>query len=117
MRQVIRKPVVFYVSNKGADQPDYLNSLIGTVIIPNLESSMAFSEIALHAIADVLKFPTLVACQNGPHKQGRPRSDCFWRSSLIKVCPVCSSEMSMKKSFITSSMVADFEDRISCGLV
>ena len=27
--------------------------------------------------ANVLKFPTLVACQKGPDKQGRPRSDCF----------------------------------------
>ena len=27
------------------------------------------------------------ACKKG--KQGRPRSDCFLRSSLIWVCPVC----------------------------
>ena len=26
---------------------------------------------------NVLKFRTLVACQKGFHKQGRPRSDCF----------------------------------------
>ena len=26
-------------------------------------------------------------CQNS--KQGRPRSDCFFRSSLILVCSVC----------------------------
>ena len=32
-----------------------------------------------------------VACQNGLDKQCRPRSDCFWRSSLIRVFPLCYS--------------------------
>ena len=31
------------------------------------------------------KFWTLIACQKILDKQSRPRSDCFWRSSLIKV--------------------------------
>ena len=38
----------------------------------------------------VLKFSTLV-CQKGLDKQFRPRSDC-WRSSLIRVFPVCYSD-------------------------
>ena len=41
---------------------------------------------------DVLKFWTLVACKKCSDKQCRPRSDCFWRSSLIWVCTVCSSD-------------------------
>ena len=28
---------------------------------------------------DILKFQALVTCQKGLGKQGRPRSDCFWR--------------------------------------
>ena len=47
----------------------------------------------LYYMVNVLKFQTLVACQKGKDKQGRPRSDCFcfWRSSLIRVFPVCYS--------------------------
>ena len=40
---------------------------------------------------NVLIFWTLVAFQNDLYKQCRPRSDCFWRSSLIRVFPVCYS--------------------------
>ena len=40
---------------------------------------------AIIATVNVLKFQTLVACQKGLDKQCRPRSDCFWRSSLIRV--------------------------------
>ena len=36
----------------------------------------------------VLKLRTLV-CQKGLDEQGRPRSNCFFRSSLIRVFPVC----------------------------
>ena len=36
-----------------------------------------------------LKFSILDACQKGIDKQQRPRSDCFWRSSLIGVFPAC----------------------------
>ena len=37
------------------------------------------------------KISTLGACQKAQtiYKQCRPRSDCFWRSSLINVFPVC----------------------------
>ena len=42
-------------------------------------------------------FHSLVAYQGGPHKQGRPRSDCFW--SLIRVFPVWYSD----KYFVISS--------------
>ena len=45
------------------------------------------------------KFGTLVACQKGIDKQCRPRSDCFWRSSLIMVFPVWFSN----KHFVNSS--------------
>ena len=37
----------------------------------------------------VLKFQTLVALQKVLDKECRPRSDCFWRSSLIEVFPFC----------------------------
>ena len=40
---------------------------------------------------NVLKFRTLIACQKGLDKLGRSRSDCFWRSSLIRKFPVCYS--------------------------
>ena len=43
-------------------------------------------------IVIVLKFRTLAASQRGLDKQGRPRSDCFFRSSLIRVFPVCYSD-------------------------
>ena len=48
----------------------------------------------------VLKFVTLVICKKGLGKQRRPRSDCFWRSSLIRVFPVCYSD----KYFVNSSI-------------
>ena len=38
------------------------------------------------------KFWTLFAWQKGIDKQGRPRLDCFWRSSLIRVFPICCSD-------------------------
>ena len=38
-----------------------------------------------HVTVNVLKIRTLVACHKRIDKQGRPRSDCFWRSSLIWV--------------------------------
>ena len=43
-------------------------------------------------MVNVLKFCRLVACLNSLFKQCRPRSDCFWRSSLIRVVPVCYSQ-------------------------
>ena len=45
------------------------------------------------------KVRTLVACQKGLDKLCRPRSDSFWRSSLIRAFPVCHSA----KHFINSS--------------
>ena len=36
-----------------------------------------------------LIFWTPVACWKSQDKQHRPRSDCFWTSSLIRVFPVC----------------------------
>ena len=47
---------------------------------------------------NVLKFQPLVTCQYSLDKQGRPRSDWFWRS-LIRVFPVCYSD----KYFVNSS--------------
>ena len=46
-----------------------------------------------------LNFWTLVICQKVLDKQCRPRSDCFWWSSLIRVFPVCYSD----KHFMNSS--------------
>ena len=40
-----------------------------------------------------LKFQTLISCKQGLNKQPGPKSDCFiWRSSLIRVFPVCYSD-------------------------
>ena len=49
-------------------------------------------------MVNALKFITLFACQKGLDKQFRPRSDCFMRSSLIRVFPVCYSD----KHFVNS---------------
>ena len=38
------------------------------------------------------KIWTKVSCQKGQEKQWRPWSDCFLRSSLIRVFPVCYSD-------------------------
>ena len=83
--------------------------------------SKVFSEIDLDCLCchwqwdtvniltvNVLTFHTVVACQKDIDKQCRPRSafwrsslivkqrrprwDCFWRSSLIRVFPVCYSD-------------------------
>ena len=45
------------------------------------------------------KILILVACQKGLDKKCRPSSDCFWRSSLIMVFPICFSV----KYFVNSS--------------
>ena len=48
-----------------------------------------------HCAPEILKlnFRTLTSClPKGLDKEGRPRSDCFWRSSLILVFPVCYSD-------------------------
>ena len=42
-------------------------------------------------MVNVQKFQTGVGCQKSLDKQCRPRSDCFFRSSLIRVFPVCHS--------------------------
>ena len=52
------------------------------------------------ATVNVLKFQMLVSCQKGLDKQSRPSSDCFFRSSLIKVLLVCYSE----KHFVNFSL-------------
>ena len=46
-----------------------------------------------------LKVGTSFEHCNKPNKQHRPRSDCFWRSSLIRVFPVCYSD----KHFVNSN--------------
>ena len=55
-------------------------------------------KILMHTVT-VLKFWSLVPCQNSRDKQCRPRSDCFWRSNLIRVFPVCYCD----KKFVNSS--------------
>ena len=55
----------------------------------------SFSYITIN----IQKFQTQVTCQKGIDTMGRPTSDCFWRSSLIRVFPVCFSD----KNFVTSN--------------
>ena len=47
----------------------------------------------IRVTVNALNFWTLIACQKGLNKLGRLRSDCFWGSSLIRVFPVCYSDM------------------------
>ena len=53
----------------------------------------------ISSIVNVLKFGKRVAYQKCIDKQRRPRSACFWRSSLIRVFPVCYPD----KHLVTSS--------------
>ena len=57
-----------------------------------------FIVIFIYYTVNVLKFRTLVACPKGLDKKCRPRSDCFWRSSLIRVFPVCYSDKQLVNS-------------------
>ena len=50
-------------------------------------------------MVNVIKFWTLIASDKCLDNQCRPRSDCFFRSSLIKVFPLCYSD----KHFVNSS--------------
>ena len=52
------------------------------------------------SMVSLLKFWTLVVCRNGLDKQHKPRSNCFWRRSLIMVFPVCYSD----KHFVNFSL-------------
>ena len=67
----------------------YLSKCLGKIqhfpkwqFIPKLSATMI----------NILKFQTLVACQKGFDKQHRPKSDCFWRSTLTTVFSVCYSD-------------------------
>ena len=68
--------------------------------VPFLSIKMAADLGYQHCIytVNVLKFRTLVACQQSLDKQCRPWSDCFWGSSLIWVFLVCYSD----KHFVNS---------------
>ena len=69
------------------------------------------AKCGLGTVVKVLKFrtPQGVAChKKGQEKQCRPRSDCFFRSSLIRVFPVCYSERHFESS---SSDNWHFENR------
>ena len=53
----------------------------------------------IYVTINVLNILTTSWLQKGLDKQPRPRSDCFWRSSLIRVLPVCySDELSVNSS-------------------
>ena len=78
-----------------------------TVSAPARISGTASYLVGLHSklihivcTVNVLKFQTLVVSQKDPDKQWTPRSDCFCRSSLIRVFPVCYSD----KHFVNSSL-------------
>ena len=60
----------------------------------------------LATTVNVLKIWTLVACQKGLDKQGRPRPDCFFRSSLVWVFRVCYSD----KHFVNSTPENKFQN-------
>ena len=70
-------------------QPRQLVSNIYIYLYVSDQSGYAGSQVLL--TVKVLKFLTLVACEKGLDKQRRPKSDCFWRSTRIKVFPVCYS--------------------------
>ena len=79
MSNFIRKPN--YVNSKGVEQAtDPCCSL------PKWYKCYTFM---LRPTVNVLKIQTLDACQKGMDKQCRTRSDCFFRSSLIRVFHVC----------------------------
>ena len=61
------------------------------------------------ATVNVLKVPTLVAFQKCQGKQHRPRSDCFWRSSLIRVFLVCYSDKHFGNPALKTNIL--FENR------
>ena len=65
-----------------------LNTTIKTVLYLRLTKFWGYSRCSV----DILKFLTLDACQKGIDKQRRHRSDCFSRSSLIRVFSVCYSD-------------------------
>ena len=66
------------------------------------ESYLLHSEVHKYMLntVDGLKFWTIAACQKSLDKQCSPRSDCFWRSSLIRAFTVCYSY----KHFMNSSL-------------
>ena len=69
---------------------DLLSNLLPTALPGPLELCLWFYIFSITVNAQ--KFLTLVACQKGLGKQRRSRSDCFWRSSLIRVFSVCYSD-------------------------
>ena len=67
----------------------------------------------LEVMADVLNFEQDIdACLKDIDKQSRPRSNCFWRSSLIRVFPVCSSD----KHFVNFVNIFLRTDREKCSI-
>ena len=49
--------------------------------------------VEIMATINVLKFQTLVGYEKAEDKLPRLRSYCFFRSSLIRDCPVCYSDI------------------------
>ena len=58
------------------------------------------------------KFWTPVACQKGLDKQRRSRSDCFWRSSLIRIFPVCYSCMHFVNSTLDNQQIENKKRKV-----
>ena len=65
---------------------------------------------------NVQNYLILVACQKVLDKQDRPRSDCFWRSSLIRVFPVCYSDKHFVRERSGSVVECLTRDRKAAGL-
>ena len=77
-----------------------LSHFLSWAIVYNLISTYSLTNSqTIISTVNVLKFWTLIACQKGLDKQCRPRSDCFWRSSLIRIFAVCYSN----QHFVNSS--------------
>ena len=64
----------------------HLFSSHSSIIVLWIQSECSFKAV------NILKFRPLVAFQQRLDKQGRPRSDYFGRSSLIRAFPVCYSD-------------------------
>ena len=59
------------------------------------------------------KIWTLVTYQKALDKQSRPRSDCFWRSSLIRIFPVCYSDKHFVNSSQKTNILFEYRNRKS----
>ena len=72
-------------TSNGSNNKQWINNRITTA-----KATGGWPELS--SVLNVIKFWILVAKQKGLDKMCRPRSGCFWRSSLIRVFPVAFCE-------------------------